>query len=69
MDGYECCRAIRKVPWGRPLWIVGTTGWGQDEDRRKSKQAGFDTHLVKPVDPKALLHLMATLGPSRPDDA
>ncbi len=69
MDGYECCRAIRKQPWGRPIWIVGTTGWGQDEDRRKSKQAGFDAHLVKPVDPKALLSLMTSLPPSRPDDA
>jgi PAS domain S-box-containing protein len=69
MDGYECCRTIRKQPWGRPIWIVGTTGWGQDEDRRKSKQAGFDAHLVKPVDPRALLNLIATLPPTRPDDA
>ena len=69
MDGYECCRTIRKQPWGKAIWIVGTTGWGQDEDRRKSKQAGFDAHLVKPVDPEALLQLIASLPASRPDDA
>jgi CheY-like chemotaxis protein len=37
-------------PWGRNMFLVAVTGWGQDEDRNKSREAGFDRHLVKPVD-------------------
>ena len=45
--------------------MVALTGWGQDEDRRKSKDAGFDDHLVKPVDPAALTILLDALPPER----
>jgi PAS domain S-box-containing protein len=50
MDGYETCRAIRALPKGNTAMILAQTGWGQDEDRFKSKEAGFDAHLVKPVE-------------------
>ena len=62
MDGYDVCRAIRKEAWGSDIYIAALTGWGQDEDRRRTKEAGFDTHLVKPVDPLALLEMISTLG-------
>lgn len=59
LDGYATCRRIRSQPGaGRPL-IFALTGWGQEEDRRKSHEAGFDGHLVKPVDPAELLELLA----------
>ena len=50
LNGYEVCRRIREQPWADDLVIVALTGWGQDEDRQRSLEAGFDTHLVKPVD-------------------
>ena len=50
MDGIEVCRRIRREPWGGAIKIVAVTGWGQDEDRRKSMEAGFDHHLVKPIE-------------------
>ena len=50
MNGIEVCRRMRREPWGRAIRIVAVTGWGQDEDRRRSSEAGFDRHLVKPVD-------------------
>jgi CheY-like chemotaxis protein/two-component sensor histidine kinase len=58
LDGYEACRRIRQQPWGRDALIVALTGWGQDEDKRLSKEAGFDHHLVKPVDPSVLEKLL-----------
>jgi signal transduction histidine kinase/CheY-like chemotaxis protein len=61
VDGYEVCRRIRQQPWGRALMIVALTGWGQEEDRQKSREAGFNTHLVKPVDDEVILNLLASL--------
>jgi CheY-like chemotaxis protein/anti-sigma regulatory factor (Ser/Thr protein kinase) len=66
MNGYEVCRRLRQEPWGRAMTIVALTGWGQDEDRNRSKEAGFDVHMVKPVDFDALLQLLASL-PSMTD--
>jgi len=54
MDGHQVARAIRALPDWRALTLVAMTGWGQDEDRRKSQQAGFDHHLIKPLDVRAL---------------
>jgi PAS domain S-box-containing protein len=59
MNGYEVCRRIRQQPWGRDLMLVALTGWGQEEDRQRSKEAGFDAHLVKPVDFDLLDRLLA----------
>jgi signal transduction histidine kinase len=62
MNGYDACHAIRKQPWGKEIAIVALTGWGQDDDLRKSQAAGFNAHLVKPVDFEALSTLIADLG-------
>jgi CheY-like chemotaxis protein len=58
MDGYEACRRMREAPWGRELLLVALTGWGQKEDRRRTAEAGFDHHMVKPVEPAGLLQLI-----------
>ncbi len=63
LDGYETCRLIREQPWGKNMVLIALTGYGQDEDRRRSKEAGFDGHLVKPVDLAKLTELLATLLP------
>ncbi len=65
LSGHDAARAIREQPWGRPMVLVALTGWGQDEDRRKSEAVGFDHHLVKPVDVDALMTLLDTL-PNNP---
>jgi PAS domain S-box-containing protein len=62
ISGYDVCRMIRARPWGEKVLIIALTGWGQDEDRRRSKEAGFDGHLVKPVDPAALAKLFSELS-------
>lgn len=59
MDGYELCRAIRLRPDGAAVRIVAISGWGQEQDRQRSREAGFDEHLVKPVAPEALEGLLA----------
>jgi len=61
LNGYEACRRIREQPWGQDIVLIAVTGWGQEEDRRRSQAAGFDHHLVKPLEPAGLLKLLATL--------
>lgn len=57
MNGYEAARAIRQHPWGAAIMLVALTGWGQEEDKRRAKEAGFDHHLVKPAEPSELQRL------------
>ncbi len=66
LDGYEACRHIRQQPWGKEMFLIALTGWGQDDDRRRTEEAGFDHHLVKPADPAVLLQLLASL-PAEPE--
>jgi PAS domain S-box-containing protein len=61
VDGHEVCRRLRASEGGEKLVIVAITGWGQPEDRKRSEDAGFDAHLVKPVDPAALVTLVDSL--------
>ncbi len=61
LTGYEACRRIRQQPGGKELVIIAQTGWGQEEDRQRTHEAGFDHHMVKPVDPQALMKLLAEL--------
>ena len=61
MNGYDVARRIREQPWGERIALIALTGWGQDEDRRLAKEAGFDHHLVKPVDPQVLMPLFEKL--------
>jgi signal transduction histidine kinase len=65
LDGYEVAKRIREQPWGQRITLVALTGWGQDSDRRRSREAGFDSHLVKPLDLETLTDLLARL-PSGP---
>jgi signal transduction histidine kinase len=61
LDGYEVARRIRAQNWGKAITLVAVTGWGQEADRRRSQEAGFDTHLVKPLDLEKLSALLAHL--------
>jgi len=58
VDGWECCRRIRQQSWGSQIMVFALTALGQDDDRLKSQQAGFDMHFVKPVDPELLLTVL-----------
>ena len=61
MDGYEVARRLRRQPGLESVQLAALTGWGQQEDRRRTAEAGFDHHLVKPVEPAALEGLLARL--------
>lgn len=58
LNGYDTARRLRDQPWGRNILLVALTGWGQEEDRRKSCDAGFDLHMVKPIGAAALEKLL-----------
>lgn len=64
LNGYRACERIRGEAWGARPFIVALTGWGQDADKTRSKEAGFDRHLVKPVEPAMLEKLIRALPPS-----
>ena len=64
MDGYQVAAELRKRPEGRGTLLLALSGYGQDEDRARSKAAGFDEHLVKPVNIKALQSLLAGHRPA-----
>ena len=61
LNGYEAARRIRAARWGKSIMVVARTGWGQDEDKRRASEAGFDRHFPKPVDPGDLEQLIAGL--------
>jgi PAS domain S-box-containing protein len=61
MNGFDAARALRREPWGRDMTLIALTGWGQEHDRRSSQEAGFDHHLVKPVEPGSLLRLLGDM--------
>jgi signal transduction histidine kinase len=61
LNGYEAARKIRRKAWGKKAVLIAVTGWGDTVDRERSKQAGFDHHLVKPVEPDVLTNLLASL--------
>ena len=63
LNGYEACRRIRNCAWGTPITMVAITGWGQEDDREQSTAAGFDLHLVKPVDHDELLRVVGSARP------
>jgi CheY-like chemotaxis protein len=60
LDGYEAARLIRAQPWGRQIVLIALTGWGLEEDVQKAHEAGFDRHLLKPVDIGPLQEAMAS---------
>jgi len=62
MSGYDLARRIREQPWGTDVVLIAVTGWGQPEDRRRAREAGFDHHLVKPEAANELVKLLASLA-------
>jgi len=64
LNGYEVAQSIRARPWAKSVTLVALTGWGQEDDRRKSEEAGFDYHMVKPVEPATLEQLIAAIPSS-----
>jgi CheY-like chemotaxis protein/two-component sensor histidine kinase len=65
VSGYEVCRRVRAQPWGGEITCIALTGWGQAEDRRRTEEAGFDSHLVKPVEFAALIAQLDSIGAMR----
>ena len=61
LSGYDVARRIREQPWGQEIVLVALTGWGQEEDRRRTTEAGFNHHLTKPVPPDTIEELIRTL--------
>jgi PAS domain S-box-containing protein len=64
LNGYDACEKIRGYPWGADAFIVALTGWGQDEDKSRARAAGFDRHLVKPVEPATIEKMIQGLPPT-----
>ncbi|MBT2794763.1 hybrid sensor histidine kinase/response regulator [Paraburkholderia strydomiana] len=60
IDGYEVARRIRRQPWGRQLLLVAVSGWGQESDRQAAAEAGFDHHLIKPINVEDLTALLSS---------
>ena len=65
LDGYGAAQQIREQPWGKHIVLIALTGWGQEDDRKRSKEAGFDNHIVKPVELPSLMSLLAGLQRSQ----
>jgi CheY-like chemotaxis protein len=66
LDGYEVVDRIRRASWGQDMVLIAATGWGQEADRHRSRESGFDHHLVKPVNPAALMQLLASIENTAP---
>ena len=62
ISGYELARALRRAPWATNLLLVAVTGWGQDEDKQRALEAGFDHHLTKPMEPDELERLLQSIA-------
>jgi CheY-like chemotaxis protein len=62
INGYDVAHRIRSSPWGSGLSLVAVTGWGQEADRRRAFEVGFDHHLTKPVAPDAIESLLGRLA-------
>jgi signal transduction histidine kinase/CheY-like chemotaxis protein len=62
LNGFDAARRIREQSWGKRMMLVAISGWGQEEDKQRATEAGFDYHLTKPVDPDALERLLAGCG-------
>jgi CheY-like chemotaxis protein len=63
MSGYEVCQKAAAEPWRDRMTLVAMTGWGRDEDRQRAMDAGFDLHVVKPIDLERLRELLDSLQP------
>ena len=66
MDGYEVARRLRALAASRTVALIALTGYGQEEDQARARDAGFDAHLVKPLDVESLLEVLSALAANRP---
>jgi PAS domain S-box-containing protein len=66
LDGYQLAAKVRAAPWGRGIILIAVTGWGQEEDRRRAFEAGFDHHLTKPIAAETVESLLQSLRPANP---
>jgi CheY-like chemotaxis protein len=66
LNGFEIAQRIRRETWGQDLTLIALTGWGQEQDRRRTRDAGFNAHLTKPVSPSELLKVLATAMQTMP---
>ena len=62
LNGYGAARKIREQPWGKDMVLIAITGWGQENDRNRSREAGFDAHLLKPFNYPELSKSIANLS-------
>ena len=67
LNGYQLAQRIRGTSWGRRAMLIAITGWGQEQDKRRARAAGFDRHLTKPIDPNGLEVLLQSAGIRPPD--
>ena len=65
LSGYEVARQLRQSQEGRSLTLIAVTGWGQERDKLRALEAGFDHHFTKPIDPNILLELVSRVDPDR----
>jgi len=63
LNGHELARKIREQPWGRDMLLIALSGWGQRDDRRRTREAGFTHHMVKPLDLAELAAVMRSVSP------
>jgi CheY-like chemotaxis protein len=61
LDGFDAARMIREQPWGKRIFLIALSGWGQQLDRQRSKEAGFDAHLTKPAKYETLMEILDQL--------
>jgi DNA-binding response OmpR family regulator len=61
MNGYELATALRGQSWAAGIYLIALTGWGQEGDRQRAREAGFDQHMTKPLDPEALDSFLASM--------
>jgi len=59
LSGYEVAKELRRESWGARIHLIALTGWGRDDDRQRAKDAGFDRHMTKPVDPGVVEAMIA----------
>ena len=70
LNGFDTAATIRELDWGKRVRIIAVSGWGEPSVRLRSRESGFDQHLVKPVDMDALVELLASVTPDRsPEEA
>ncbi|MGH7783480.1 MAG: ATP-binding response regulator, partial [Candidatus Binatia bacterium] len=69
LNGYEAARKIRQQPWGKKVFLIALTGWGQQRDRHRTREAGFDAHLAKPVKYQSIIELLDKLSLDSHDDS